>query len=105
MGSQLLPNAELAPQHPLPPPVATRRAASPYFSLTTSFSSICLFLSMFPCSLSTNGTNAQLPAVLLLYCVCSTRHKENQAIPGGLRHSRSTKGTCLHGAPSPDPHS
>jgi hypothetical protein len=39
MGSQQLSSAELAPQQPLLPPAVTRRAASPYFSLTISLTS------------------------------------------------------------------
>src|SRR3954447_23958837 len=44
IGSQQLSSAELAPQHPLLLPLVTRRAASPYFSLTISVTSIWTFL-------------------------------------------------------------
>ena len=49
IGSQLPSVAEEPPQQPFVPPFATRRAASPYFSLTISFTSTGSYFLLIAC--------------------------------------------------------
>jgi hypothetical protein len=47
IGSQLPSSSVDPPQHPLLPPLVTRRAASPYFSFTISFNSMVFLFQSF----------------------------------------------------------
>src|SRR6266540_3190134 len=82
------------PQQPLPSPERTRCAACPYFSRTTSFTSLgALTMGV----LSLRGWRRS-DAVRSPDCGCSIPRRGSRVAPAVRRCSRSSAGTCPHDA-------
>src|SRR5579859_7274501 len=100
MGSTSVPQGD-APQQEFPVPATTRRAASPYFSLTTSL--MLSVLMIFSCV----GVNhsGQRAVVLQLGCGYSTRHTRILAVLPMPRYWPCSAETCLRAVCRPSLHS
>src|SRR5882724_10689833 len=102
MGSISDPQLAVAPQHELPCPAVTRRAASPYFSLTTSLISCALMVLLLESKLI---CSKQCAAVQPLCCGCSTRHTRSQGVLAAPMCWPCSGETCPRAGPGPDLHS
>src|SRR5450432_497814 len=89
-----------APKHELLCPATTRRAASPYFSWTTSLIASVMTVLLYCFTCSKQSFSAQW-----LYCVCSIRHKESREVLPMTRRSPYNAETSLRVALRPDLHS